>query len=170
MRDDFRNLAWCDSVIESGVEIERHLDFLITCDQCRERHDAAISSVEIRTVPRISERTLCILFERGRGGLNVLVGGNRIRCRHCLDLLRLTRTHERQYHRRNEESHVLLLGTQSLTSTRARHTQPQSMGANCVIDGRISRPFEFHHSEGSSWIKLPRAMLQLWLCCVSLEF
>ena len=25
---------------------------------------------------------------------------------------------------------------------------------NCVIDGRISRPFEFHHSERSTWIKL----------------
>src|SRR6266851_2916166 len=66
MRDDFGNLARRDAVIECKIDVVRHLDRLIACDQGGERHDAAVAWHESRPLPYLAEKTALRVLLEGR--------------------------------------------------------------------------------------------------------
>ena len=66
MRDDLGNLAWLYAVVESEVDIVRHLCRLVACDQGGEGNDAAVPWTEFWTLPQFGDGTLRVLLKRRR--------------------------------------------------------------------------------------------------------
>ena len=56
MRDDLRDFARFDTVVEREVEMRRHLDRLVACDQRCEGDDAPVAWGEARPLPHITEK------------------------------------------------------------------------------------------------------------------
>ena len=73
MRDDLGNLAGLDAILERQIEMVRHLDRLISRDQRRQSHNAAIPRRQPGALPQVAEkRTLRVSRERGRNLPNVV--------------------------------------------------------------------------------------------------
>ena len=73
MRDEFRDLARGDTVVECEVQMIGKLDRLVPSDECRERDHAAVARCKTRTFPEVAEQTpLSVVFERWCYGANVV--------------------------------------------------------------------------------------------------
>src|SRR5207244_13129317 len=66
VRDDLGDLARLHAVVERQVEVVRHLDRLVACDQRGERNDAAVARAEATPCRYVAEKTFLRVLLKGR--------------------------------------------------------------------------------------------------------
>ena len=113
MRDDLRDLARLDAVIERQVEMVRHLDGLVARDQCGQRNDAAVARREAGAFPHIAEQRLGVLLERGSDHSDIV---ERIGVQHVFGLLRLNRKRNNQAEQQNRPDETFHLNLANVVS------------------------------------------------------
>src|SRR3712207_1279263 len=92
MRDDLRDLARLDTVVERKVEIVGHLDRLVARDQGSKRDEAAVPRREIGTFPYVPEQRALRVLREGRGDrADIVKREHRIRPWYRLCRIRLRR-------------------------------------------------------------------------------